>query len=990
MNKIVKILSMLVVAVALLACARQQGETAGIFRIASENLSLTLDQERLVYFVPVTTDIPESEWRLTSSEPDWCQPVLNIGAEKGFLLVISANDDPEPREATVIAKAQAYVHKLRIQQLGYGPAIIVSDLIIPAEGGNAYLKVASNIAYQVGALQLDSKDGADWIVAAEEKTKAFAEDSYTYVAQTNALPYKRMATLEITATDSQYSSASKQVKITQNTMSDSIDDMITDTRIPVLTVRANQQSAHEGPVENLIDDNYGSYYHSPWESETPPTTFPVELEFEFAGDARIDYMYITHRGAYNAEEGTFGAGNATGRIGVMKIYTKAAAGDAYQLLAGDYDLHHAGGRQQVYFETPLQGVKWVKLSVEDGSYNLVTPAEVEFYNSNAEDLNGWIEKIFTDLSCTKLRSGVTLEDIVKMNAVAPVLAKRVAVPLLEGTYGKEGDKEFEFRAWNYEAYSDNNLNKDIVIKKYTRMDNPTGIEVKAGEDIVVCVDQIPAGQTVSLAVYGDQGKGVEPNYGSMSELSEGVDQAIALHAGLNIMKANANGMLYVWNIADTYSSASKPVKVHIVPGCGTVQGYFDLARHDDARYKELLAANSYTYFAIKGAKAMLLFHTAQLKKDAPDAIVSGIKAWDQFVAWEHELLGLSKFPYNNHMMVVSSTAESAYMDAGTRRVRLGIGAIGNLLTEDGLYENAWGPAHELGHLNQTAICWESTIESSNNLFSNYVRYKVGREASRGEKLSVLGTSYAAGMPWVRLGNFTQYQNEDAELHMRMNWQLWNYYHRLGNKEDFFQKLFQLLREDPLPSEFGPLYFGVTEDPGACQLKFYQKVCEAAGQDLTEFFDAWGFFRPFDEDYKQYANEARTNLIRYTVTSGMISNAKAAVAAKGYPKAAPIQYLEDRTAVGGEKYADMGYYETFQKGGTVTAASYTLNGRAASVSGCENAVAVEVRARTSDGSLGALRYFSNLYDFNVPDKVDLATSVFYAVQADGERKLMTKK
>ena len=35
-------------------------------------------------------------------------------------------------------------------------------------------------------------------------------------------------------------------------------------------------------------------------------------------------------------------------------------------------------------------------------------------------------------------------------------------------------------------------------------------------------------------------------------------------------------------------------------------------------------------------------------------------------------------------------------------------------------DNAWGPAHEIGHVHQAAINWASSTESSNNLFSNYI------------------------------------------------------------------------------------------------------------------------------------------------------------------------------------------------------------------------------------------------------------------------------
>lgn len=329
-------------------------------------------------------------------------------------------------------------------------------------------------------------------------------------------------------------------------------------------------------------------------------------------------------------------------------------------------------------------------------------------------------------------------------------------------------------------------------------------------------------------------------------------------------------------------------------------------------------------------------------------------------------------------MAVSSENPQAYMDASNRRVLFSrTTALYKIITREQLLaeeDNTWGPAHELGHVNQGAINWKSTTESSNNLFSNYAIYKMGKYGSRGDALSELALSYAAAETWALMGGAT-HQNEDTELHMRMNWQLWNYYHRCGFKPDFWPKLFQLLREDPLPSEFSS-----NDDPGASQLKFAEKACEAAGEDLTDFFETWGFFRPIDVNYDQYGSA------RYRVTDDMIAATKARIAAKNYPKAAPMQYIEDRTTKGNTRYCDMGYYTTFQSKTKITKTpKYTLSGRTYSVSDCDQAVAVELRKASSD----ELVYFSNLSTFTVSDKADISNVRVYAVQADGERKLINQ-
>ena len=76
------------------------------------------------------------------------------------------------------------------------------------------------------------------------------------------------------------------------------------------------------------------------------------------------------------------------------------------------------------------------------------------------------------------------------------------------------------------------------------------------------------------------------------------------------------------------------------------------------------------------------------------------------------------------------------------------------------------------------------FESSNNLFSNYVLYKIGRECSNGAPLSVLADRKLNNRPFCNfLGDP---KKEDTEIHMRIYWQLWLYFHRCGIKSDFYR------------------------------------------------------------------------------------------------------------------------------------------------------------------------------------------------------------
>lgn len=965
------------------ACSTDDTESIpdGAFQIAEDALSYDFEQGQQIVFIPVQTNIPESEWKLSSSDDSWCKISKSYDNRRGLMLAVTESEEPDVREATVKAGAGSQSHTIKVRQLGAGPAILVSNKTLAAAGGDFTIAVTANIDYTVAEPVIGETDEEGWVAAKQEDaapaSRAYAKSEYSYFAQANMLPFVRKATIAVNAVDAAYAEASAEIVVSQSPSEADKNKMQDDVQVFATGVTADD--CHEGAEpEYLIDGNTETSFHSPWgyAYDQPTTLFPFNIYFTFDGTMNMDYLKILHKD---------GGGN--GVIGKYELYYKGEGVAEWTLVKeGDLD-KNKGGEKFIYFPVMLKGVTDLHLKVLTGAGNNDNPAnegkeaegfvsaqEIEFFQSSKATINDAILNVFADLSCSELKEGVTRDDITRLYAVAPYLAQEVAVVMMENRYE---EAEAEFRIHTYEPYSDNRLNKQFFTKKYSRMDNPTGIEAKVGDEILVCVDKIPAGQSISLAIYGEAADGYGPNYGSMNE-SETVDQEQELQAGLNLVKVTRGGMCYLMNTAEHLTEKSEPVRVHILRGCGTLQGYFDLARHKtDDKYEDLLSKCTYKYFVVKGKHMMFNFHVSQLRADAQKNIVSGIEAWDNILGWQLELMGLENVSYfNNHMMAVSTADPKAYMDASNRRVNFSVSALHKIITKEQLLaeeDNTWGPSHELGHINQGAINWKSCTESSNNLFSNYIIYKMGKYGSRGDKLSELALNYAQGNSWVLAGSST-HQNEDTELHMRMNWQLWNYFHRCGANEKFWPTLFQLLRDDPMPSEFS-----ANEDPGACQLHFYKKACDAAQMDLTEFFETWGFFVPVDIEYEQYGK------CRYKVTKEMIAEAQAAVAAKGYPKAPAIQYIEDRNVKNNDLYSDMGYYTTFQNKTNITkTVSCKVEGRTYTASNNQEAVAIEIRKPEANGELGKLVYFSNMSSFTVPEGIDVSNTVVYAVQWDGKR------
>lgn len=389
-----------------------QGVSVGAFEIAEENLEYNFAQAQEIVFIPVRTDIPESEWKIVSSDDSWCKVSRSYTSQKGLQLAVTRSEEPEVRSARAVVSAGGNEYTISVRQLGYGPAILVSDRTVPAAGGSVGIDVTANIEYTVGAPVISADDDAGWIEAVRDEipVRAFASTTHAFFAQANLLPFERRATIAINAVDPIYAENSVKVTVSQSTQSVSPGDIPGDKKLAVLGARANQISKNEGSVEALYDGDYTSYYHSPWavEYENPTTTFPVVFEFRFDGTRNVDFIQIMHRGAYNASTGAVSAGNGTGAIGKFNVWASTADDPAdadYVLLTDEpLDLRMAGGYQKAVLPSPAQSAKWVKLEVLEGSGDngveggFVTPAEIEFFASPKAALDEAMLEVFTDLS----------------------------------------------------------------------------------------------------------------------------------------------------------------------------------------------------------------------------------------------------------------------------------------------------------------------------------------------------------------------------------------------------------------------------------------------------------------------------------------------------------------------------------------------------------------------------------------------------------------
>lgn len=961
------------------------------FNIGDDDLSFDLSADAAEQFIPVDTNIPVSKWKVTTPE-SWCRVTTVDGGEAdstGLSLEIEANDELEVRQASFKVSASVdgtlCEYEIVVRQLGTAPAILVEDVKLPASGGSFALSVTANLPVAVG---LPEADGGmcGWIEVADDGrplTRAMVKYEFECYAFPNVVDSERSAVIKVASSDKSYE-LSATLRVTQAAGSGiKSPEYGPDTKLRIQSATASSVNP-SSPVEKLFDgikeyDTDYYIYHSLW-SQNGGTNFPVTVTFRLASASRVSYFNWHSRFSENANgnPGKFDVHYRLKGEAEFRPVKSDAGGSANAM----YDMDMSAGIHCIRFPRSIDNVEEVRLTFYTGRGGYIAGVETEFFSSSRnEGVQASLDKVFTDSSYSELRPGVTRQDIAELYEVSPYFAEKVALPLFSGTYtGYERD----FRIGTYAAYS-NGEDKwlEYRTRKYTRMDNPTGIFVKQGDKLTVCVGPLPAGNRCYIGIAGESSNHYTARY-------DDFDAATGdLVEGINEIEATASGMCYVVNRAGNLTSSSAPVKVHFIPGSGRAEGYFDLKRHKDDDYRALIGATTEKYFVAKGTNIIFNMHTATLRKYAPDGISSGLKAWDDILGWQFELMGLAeqksdgswdrlvdRTHFNNHMVAVSSSEAASYMDASNYRINFNIETIPKIISLEALNkaeDNTWGPAHEAGHVNQMFMLWKSTAESSNNLFSNYAIYKMGVYNSRGSRVDLLADYYARRKSWVEMGNGVD--TEDTEMHMRLNWQLWNYFHRCGVDTGFWPRLYGLLCSERyrLPNEQAG-YYGMQEDNGKCQMLFAEAVCEAAKMDFTDFFEAWGFLRPVDIKYSQYGTQ------QYTVTQSMVDALKAKMAS--YPNKAPaIHFIEDR-----EDKCDMGYYTTFRDKTPVSGKpTYSLaSNNVISVTGCTGAVGVEIRGPGSGSALGELRYFCNWYRFVIPQNVSTANMKVYVVQWDGKR------
>ncbi len=654
--------------------------------------------------------------------------------------------------------------------------------------------------------------------------------------------------------------------------------------------------------------------------------------------------------------------------------------------------HKDGSNNVVCWETNASTTKWVLTLRPEITAADVAAKRLTWGFMVQAELEPLLQTLFADAACTILNpdyAALSADQLVSTAAyqALPETLRQMVLKVHSGNWTEtnadnpsvewDSDHARKFRVQLYEPYSEAMPASHLTgIYPYTNFNNITGIVADAGSAIYVMVDSpAPEGARLMIAPHT-----FADDVTAINQLS-----GYELHRGLNVVycEDDASQMVVYYTVATGNGRTRlRPltdfdnIKIHIEGG--HINGFFNYQgdelytpdTNEDWFYYRQRA--SHPRFCLLSKHCILYLHFLNVidseGRDQPGLfnlltpeefaagnfdLIATLKAWDDmFVAemlvmglmnddviraekaagrdWYDPLQGDDIAPddydryFNNRLMGISTT--SGYMSATWYRTNYHVNTLRSVIMNFPTMD-LWGPAHEFGHMNQSPMNIVGCTEESNNVFSNIALFYRGSNSSR----AALPADHTLGF------------NQGLNFHQHGTWgttrmwlQLWLYYHAAGHNKKFYPRLYELLRDNPLKKE-NRQHVNAVDD----LLHFAKMCCFAAGEDLTDFFESWGFFVPQDGFYINDYNEYVTYLSQEEIDQWKAEIAQLA-ADNGWPRNRAIIFIDDRVgsdkpAYGSDKPAvagSMGSLQDFINGTDAISGAYefTICGTTVSVDG----------------------------------------------------------
>ncbi|MCF7972727.1 MAG: M60 family metallopeptidase [Phycisphaerae bacterium] len=475
---------------------------------------------------------------------------------------------------------------------------------------------------------------------------------------------------------------------------------------------------------------------------------------------------------------------------------------------------------------------------------------------------------FTGPGCTELKPGVQKKDL---DAFQSDLLRTVASDMLNGTY------DATYRAAAYEAYpSPRALGLTLKLGNgFSRYENITGICLEPGEHVVFVGRT--GGKALSLLIPDWTRKpaaGIKP-----TEDPNGWGlhkQRIALEEGMNVITVNKGGNVYV-SYFDDQADLAPRVPVHFPTG--RVNGFFDLSKHTNEDWDRLLDEAVSPIMDARGRHIQVAYPVEWFNVYTRGKGVELIRNYDTLLNHHYTLMGLVKYDKVPRNRILARVNFNYYMF----RDGDGVAYLGNRGTMRMVADPevvisgdpCWGFSHETGHVLQMnpQMTWGGMTEVSCNIFSMYTVTGMGNES----RLHAQKNYASARKNIIEASPRISFlECQDVFDRLVPFWQLHLYFSRNG-RPDFYADVMEQMRNRP---DAGRRNASILN-----QFEFVKICCDVAGLDLTDFFEAWGFFKVGQVAVKDYGD------YEYNITQSMVDETRSYIADKKYRKPA-----EDLTLV----------------------------------------------------------------------------------------------
>ncbi|QIU93294.1 M60 family metallopeptidase [Bacteroides faecium] len=862
------------------ACEESSEESFVVPSLEVDSKSMYFGEEADTKEIEVTSNV---EWvaAVDASGRSWC----HMTVEQGKMIVrVDENTDKDMRRASIEISASELRKTIEVAQLGWGKAILVSpkDANVEAIGGNLTFEVTANIEY---AIRLE--DGCNWVHLSPQTRGA-------HDMVTNVVSFKidmnegevRATTIWVTDKDEDSEIEPVPFKVNQKKLGDTyestgMEGLKEDIKVLVSRAEANkQQSTNEGAAK-MIDGDMKTIYHSPYNNNEVTEQSPAILTYYFDSAVDMDYLLYYPR----ADGGT----NGVFKEVEVKVLSNANARgvEEWQIVATK-NLNGSTSASRIDFPVSQIGVTAVQVVVKSGVNELASCAEMEFYKKNPDHFD--YATLFTDASCSQLKAGVTEQDI--QNCTYSFF-KNIAYFMYHRKYPQE------FRIAEFKAYPHPSIQQKInKTGAYSLMDNPAGIYVTQGQELVVLVADTH-GETITLRVQNLDVPGGN-GYGGDS---------YPLTTGINKLKMRNKGLVYVMYHTQTLEEVDRklPVKIHFASG--QVNGYFDSQKHEASRWNELLNSTVCGYFDVLGKYAHLTFPVNRFRTHTGSRGKELIDLYDKFVEGEQIFLGLKKYGgmFQNRLYfhVVYTTGAMYAADNHTYYPDDNMPALCDptLLSTT----SCWGPAHEVGHVNQTrpGLKWVGTTEVTNNIMSQYIQTVVLNNASR------LQTDGCYPKAWSSIiaSKHSHLLETDFFFKLVPFWQLQLYFGKVkgltpteaNGWDGFYPQVYEYIRKNP----------DLSTDSER-QLEFAYICSKIAKMNLTSFFTKWGFLAAARMTVDDYGTK------EVVITQEQVDAVKARIKDLGYPElGVNIEYITDNNVDEFEHPQSVKVGTATRKGGTIT-------------------------------------------------------------------------